>query len=973
LPPFTVIEPQEETFPLFDLPIISKVLWQVPIELPPPVFLVTVGIRARVGLKMELVLRYGPGVLRDIRLALDPSSHRYSGTAQFSLPVMAGPRATLTGALTGSLDWLGLVEILALEGGLQVIGQAPVIVALTPSVGVLYDAGSLTFNARPQLDAGFALIFDLNAFAAAYVLQQKVWAKTWNLFHWQWGRAVRLGTSLSIDYIHGKLQPVRKEPFAERISIDELLEGLKAPAEQGTIAVIPPGKRPLPGRLRELFDTPGVDPQVILMALAEADDAEKAAVLGDAATLGALQKAVGTALWPTAQRILSNAPSETAPSLDEGTVFLANRHIRLGRFQDALHVVVSKLQAGGFIDGTLVTFTYVRETTPKNEGLTTTNYNRDPVTGLRAPRGPSQVELYDPAFVNVPWLFSSIMHEYVHVLQHQRNITPTEWSDPDTQDRREVEAYLWEIEHARGTGVMVSAQQMEEVGRRLTEHFNALSPPAQAAYRVRYDAAMTRVKDAASGVLPVHITYSVADARRTVQEASGRIAELVRLRPADPAKTPAEKAEQERIDRDIAVLQRQRSEALVEVVLADNPNVQIVDRARGIYRVPVRDGQGRIAWVYGSIIVVWHLQQLSPSVFDLKAHIRSNPPAGLPPDTSVTTNLLVGGSGIQSRVQPFPGDIDFGEEFEITAPTDAAAGAAAAATIAEFVGRTAGRPDLEFLHMNIYPAKGSGGKTKTWSRAEILDPGRRADLGRDLSHLADARVNTFWRALVEGNRFIEITKILGIHAISSVTGDDLFRTEPSGAEFQEAYLDEAPAHLEPIALGKYAALMRTLALDGAAHSNWLKAAKRAFNYLRAIGNLEGMAAVSPIFSTDQARVNRDVAVLEAIISVLRPAAAGGQPTRILTAEAARQMVSNAADVVETYLPAARAMRSPADLARALRDVATKIRGDGGDPTRVVAPDAALAADLDTLKKEIKEIIDHSLESRVRWLIDTYVR
>jgi hypothetical protein len=722
LPSVTLFEAEELSKVIFDLPVIDKTLWQTLIELPPPLFAATVGIRAHVGLRGELFLRYGPAVLRDIRVALDPSSGRYSGTAQLNLPVAAGPRLTLSGSLIGSAEWLGLVEVLALEGGLRAIGQAPLIVAISPSVYVLYDRGSYTFNLRPQLEAGFSLLFDLEAFAKASVLKEKVWEKKWNLFHWQWGRAVRLGVGLSLDYDHGKRGPVRVEPFAERISIDELLEGMREPADKGGVTVITPGKRPLKDRLGELLGPSGGDPQVILAALAEATDAERAAVLGDEAKRDALQKAVGNALWPTAQRILTNAPSETVPSLDEGTVFLAARHIRLARFQDALNVIVSKLQAKGIINGSLVQIAYVRDTA-SGEGLTRASHAKDPATGMFVPTGPAQVSIYDPAFVNVPWLYSSIMHEYVHVLQFQQAVKPTDYADPEWPVRREVEAYLWEIEHARGSGVIVSPRQMEDLGKRLTDNFNRLGVASQANYRARYGDALKLVRDAASGVLPVHLTYSIEGARRTVQESSRRIAELVRLRAA--ATNPADQA---KYDGQIATIQRERTEALVEVVLAENPNVQIVDRAKGIYRTPVTDGAGLVQWLYGSISVVWHLQQVSPSVFSIGAQIGSRPPV-----PGVTSRLLVGGSGIQSTVQPFPGDIDFAEEFDIAAPDANAAGAALAATIAEFVSRTATRKDFEFVRLRIMPTSKLPGKNYVWDQARILDPGQRAELGLQLA------------------------------------------------------------------------------------------------------------------------------------------------------------------------------------------------------------------------------------------------
>jgi hypothetical protein len=156
---------------------------------------------------------------------------------------------------------------------------------------------------------------------------------------------------------------------------------------------------------------------------------------------------------------------------------------------------------------------------------------------------------------------------------------------------------------------------------------------------------------------------SVAEARGILQESSRRIAELVRQRPGvDPFKkpiTPLEKAEQERIDHKIAAIQRERAEALRGVVLAENPKVQIVDQSRGIYRLPINDGQGRAHWFSGSITPIWHLQRLNPAVFDLAEAIRSRPAAAaIPPDTKVTAHLWLAGTSSQSMVHPYPGDID---------------------------------------------------------------------------------------------------------------------------------------------------------------------------------------------------------------------------------------------------------------------------------------------------------------------------
>jgi hypothetical protein len=477
---------------------------------------------------------------------------------------------------------------------------------------------------------------------------------------------------------------------------------------------------------------------------------------------------------------------------------------------------------------------------------------------------------------------------------------------------------------------------------------------------------MRRVRDAQSGII-VNLSYSIADARRMVQESSRRIAALVRRRPVTDRPTPDERREQERIDAEIAAIQRDRADALVEVVLAENPTVEIVDRARGIYRVPLTDGRGRVQWMYGSISVVWHLRRVSPSVFDIGARIRAQPSAAaLPPGTQVGSRLLVGGSGIQSTVQPFPGDIDFGEEFEVTAPDVATAGAAMAAVVAEFVGRTAGEPDFEFVRLRIMPVRRVPGRDYVWSKDRILDSGQRAELGAQLADLQGGKVNTDWRALIEGGRYIEITKVLGIHAFSSTTGRELLATTWMGAEFQEAYLDRPP-EIEPVHLGEYAALMRKLALKEARDGHYLKAAKRAFNYLRAIGNVEGMAAVTPIFSTTEARLNQQVAVLESIQKALNPLEVR---TRVLTADRARTLMFAAADAVERDYPGSPGSGRP--IADELRAIGRAIRGAAA-PRGMVEPDGALAEQLDrVITARIKPAIDRSLEERVSKVIKEFV-
>ena len=464
-----------------------------------------------------------------------------------------------------------------------------------------------------------------------------------------------------------------------------------------------------------------------------------------------------------------------------------------------------------------------------------------------------------------------------------------------------------------------------------------------------------------------------AENRRIVQESSQRIAELVRLRPA--TLTP-DATELELIDRDILRIQRERADALEAVVLSDNPAIEPVDRERGIYRVPVADGQNRTRWFSARIPAIWHLHRLDPAVFTLAESIQSRPQAAeLPADTRVDSRLLVGGSSAQSMVQPFPGDIDYNEPTVVYAPTPAAAGEALASVVVELVTRTARDPRLEFdaLRVMPLPPQRVTGTDYRWPLARILDPAQRTELARQLSSVNLGRVNTDWRALVSDGRYIIIGKIFGIDARSSLTGERLFATEPLRLDFQVLYFGEEvpPTHRE-VPLGDYAALMLAQIKYTKRKKHYLKMAKRTFNFCRAVADLECLAAVTPIFSTPEASVYHSYKVLEAIAMALDPAT----PSRILTADNARKQLIAAAAVVEANLPVVPGTlpERPKGIANQLRGIAAAIRARTTKPAGIVEPDAALWERMNTLLDvELKSMIRLSLKERVEAIVDTHLR
>jgi hypothetical protein len=452
-----------------------------------------------------------------------------------------------------------------------------------------------------------------------------------------------------------------------------------------------------------------------------------------------------------------------------------------------------------------------------------------------------------------------------------------------------------------------------------------------------------------------HPRIPIEQARRQVQQSSEQIRELVRQRAL------ASDADKARIDAEIAHIQQQRQQSLMTVVMADNPQAQVVDAARGIYRMRMVDAEGNERFLYGSLEVVWQLAQVSPSVFQLGAQLQSRPPQPdqLPPGTSVTTQMAVGGSGIQGQAQPFPGDIDFAETFDVVAPDARSAATATYQTIVEFVQRNSARADIEFERLII-----TGGPRQGYTQGALLDPARKEELIQQLAGLrtANGNVNTFWRARVADGRFIEVTKILSIHALSSTSGDQLFGTRPSFGEFQQASFEE-PGQIPAGNLGAFADLMRAKAKEELGKGHFLKAAKRGFNFCMATGNLAGMDALRPVFQTDEAQVNQQTAGLAAIADALDPA----HPSRILSRDEAQQLTRTAARSIETRLGAGDPRAK--DIAARLRRLADAMQATAQGLLQVDPQQQAEAA---TLVTDADRLLNEGLRSRVVTALERFV-
>lgn len=457
------------------------------------------------------------------------------------------------------------------------------------------------------------------------------------------------------------------------------------------------------------------------------------------------------------------------------------------------------------------------------------------------------------------------------------------------------------------------------------------------------------------------------------------MAELVKKRPkVNPYLRPLtdrQKSQIERINTEIAQIKKQRNEALTKVVQAENPQAQMADPSRGILRVSFADNQDRRQWLSGHCLPIWHLQQLNPWAFFFADALRSRPQkTALPANTQVTAHLFLAGSSSQRAVHPYPGDIDFSEAVIVQAPDETAAGEAIAALLVESLIRISTNKRLEFdvLRIMPMPRRRIRGADHTWPRARILDRSQRAELARQLANTDGGRVNTDWRALIPERGYFTIGKIFGIQAID-IKGDPLFATQPLSIEYQGAHFGNVfPSNIEGTTLGDYASAMRNSALRENKKEDYLKAVKRSFNYFRAIGDLDAMTEVTPIFASPEARISQQTKNLEAIAMALDPAS----PSRILSVERARNQLKEAAAIIKAQLPIIPGTISGRrqGVADELLAIGSAIQGRTTDPVGMLKPNGALAKRMDTLIEiEIKPIVNLSLKDRVAQIIDTHIR
>jgi hypothetical protein len=186
-----------------------------------------------------LAASLGPGVVRNIRIGLDPLALRAFGTAQLYVPTDLTASTTLTGAVGGKAMWSG-IQIGRLEGGLVGAGTGLANGAFIASAEVIYDAGDIFFSLGTELDLCLKLNLSLDAYALFSLLSYPVWTGWWNIAGFNWERCWQIAGALSLGYVNGHLTLIAIDFSAEPVPVGDMLPLLLGSGPGGSILAPPP-------------------------------------------------------------------------------------------------------------------------------------------------------------------------------------------------------------------------------------------------------------------------------------------------------------------------------------------------------------------------------------------------------------------------------------------------------------------------------------------------------------------------------------------------------------------------------------------------------------------------------------------------------------------------------------------------------------------------------------------------------------
>lgn len=215
----------------------------------------------------------------------------------------------------------------------------------------------------------------------------------------------------------------------------------------------------------------------------------EAASMAKGVLSGAPARAPSSAPVSVQREMLGDDPAVESPGLSQSVYDTARAHLSAGHWQKAVDAIVAECIRTGQIDpGQIVggrVFYDPDRGRDKVEGEGDTDvpgFRRNRRTGsLTAVR--RKVRVGRDGFKHgVPWLYSTILHEYKHVQQEATrsglptiaSAVPGQRTDDATNAQQDVETYSEEIFRARDTGVANHRRLMLDLWDRLNDNYGGL-------------------------------------------------------------------------------------------------------------------------------------------------------------------------------------------------------------------------------------------------------------------------------------------------------------------------------------------------------------------------------------------------------------------------------------------------------------------------------------------------------------------
>ncbi len=301
-----------------------------------------------------------------------------------------------------------------------------------------------------------------------------------------------------------------------------------------------------------------------------------------------------------------------------------------------------------------------------------------------------------------------------------------------------------------------------------------------------------------------------------------------------------------------------------------NPTAEVVDADRGIYSISTEGGEKLYGSIYSIIDGHSDLERMSKVADSIRSGsgesvmaIRSEEGA------TYTSAMVASGSFAQREINPFPADMDFAEHVDISVEDLESGGRVLASILQETVSKTSSDDSLKFLELKVgvYPEDapdGIKGKGIKWTADEIKS-GRKDITTEDGTIIGSidlakacenpSMVKLDWLAQVDG-QVKELTKVINVE-ISDSKGEILVTNRQRGSGFQEIYFDDISKFSltedlrDPKVRKEYLDFLRK---DIKHYSdpdapNFLKVAKRAYNFLKVSGDIDGSRSLAPLFSS----------------------------------------------------------------------------------------------------------------------------